>query len=324
MVEKSSKRRLSIITDIIIFCIILAVLFPIFSHFSKSVNDMEISKDILVQDSLISGERNEKNVEAENKMYIKNIKEEYGIKIRYGKDIEEFVKKVNASPQYDVYIINNNLRIIYKALEKYPSSVFDMSRNKKYPITIFIVDKFSNNNLALAARSSLNDFRLYISNTLNYERAFHHEMYHLLEYYMEDTKRHLFAAWNELNPVDFEYESDITKLTDEYVYKEVANALASEESLKYKEDTKNYVVNEAYITSNSNTYNTLNPYFVTKYSKVTQKEDRAEIFAEMMITNKKPKYLYKEQNIRKKADVMVNTIRTNITSEEFFYSKFFK
>lgn len=322
MIEKSSKRRLSIITDIIIFFIILAVTFPIFNHFYKSQNDVNDGKDILVQDNLISGERNEKNVEAENKMYIKNIKEEYGIKVRYGKDIEEFAKNVNATPQYDVYILNNNLRIIYKALEKYPSSVFDMSKNKKYPITIFIVNEFSNNNLALAARSSLNDFRLYISNTQKFERAFHHEMYHLLEYYMEDTKRYLYASWDELNPADFEYETDISKLTDEYVYKEVSNSLVNENSLKDEEDTKNYVVNDSNIIANFDT--SLNPYFVTKYSKVTEKEDRAEIFAEMMILNKMPKYLYKEQNIRKKAEVMINTIRINITSEEFFYSKFFK
>lgn len=307
MIEKSSKRRLSIITDIILFLIFLAVFVTLFNCFYKT---QDINSDItnaFVQENLLIEERNEKDVEAENKMYIKNIKDEYGIKVRYGEDIEEFAKKVEAMPQYDINILNNNLRIIYKALEKYPSSVFDMSRTRKYPITIFILDEFNNNNLALAARSSLNDFRLYISNAQKFERAFHHEMYHLLEYYMEDTKRYLYASWDSLNPAEFEYETDISKLTDEYVYREINNNLLSDMGVGTE-------------VSNNNNFN---PYFVTKYSKVTEKEDRAEIFAEIMILNKIPKFLHKEQNIRKKAELMINTIRTNVTSEEFFYSRFF-
>lgn len=319
MIEKSSKRRVSIITEIILFLVVLSVTLSLFNHF---YNFQEVNSDTtnqLVEENLLIENRNEKKVEAENKMYIKNIKEEYGIKIRFGEDIEEFARKVDAIPQYDVNILNNNLRIIYKSLEKYPSVVFDMSRSKKYPITIFIVDKFSNNNIALAARSSLNDFRLYISNTQKFERAFHHEMYHLLEYYMEDTKRYLYASWYELNPVGFEYETDIFKLNDEYVYKEeVSNSLTTESDLKDENALDPEVV------SDTNAKLSPNPYFVSKYSKVTEKEDRAEIFAEMMISNKKPKYLYNEQNIRKKAEFMNSTIRINITNEEFFYSKYFK
>ena len=321
MIEKSSKRRVSIITEIILFLVVLAIFVSLFNQFFKSDKVINEIANNFVEENLLIEKREEKDIEAENKMYIKNIKEEYGIRIRYGKDIEEFVEKVNAISQYDINILNNNLRIIYKALEKYPISVFDMTKSKKYPITIFIVDEFTNNNLALAARSSLNDFRLYISNTENFERAFHHEMYHLLEYYMEDTKMYLYASWHNFNPVGFKYEKDVSKLNDEYVFKDIKNNLLMENTLRNDNDISENVVNTENITNISNPSN---PYFVTKYSKVTEKEDRAEIFAEMMMSNQKPKYLYKEQNIRKKAEHMNNTIKTNVTSDEFFYSKFFK
>ena len=312
MMENTSKRKISIITEIIIFCIILVAIVFLFYYFYKPQTIINNDNNI-VQNSLLDESKSKETIEAENKMYIKNIKDEYGIKVRYGEDIELFATKVGASAQYDANILNNNLKIIYKALEKYPDSVFEMSRSKKYPITIFVLDKFSNDNLALAARSSLNEFRLYISNTPKFERAFHHEMYHLLEYYMQDTKMYLYSSWNNLNPVDFKYESDVSKLNDKYVYKEITENLIDEESI-----TSEYIEDEV-LSDDS-----INPYFVTKYSKVTEKEDRAEIFAEIMILSIKPRYLYKEQNIRKKAELLDNTIKVNITNEDFFYTKFLK
>lgn len=309
MIENVPKRRMSMITDIAIFFVITSMTIYVFNHYYKSRVDYSyyVDNNKISLNSIVSNKRQIVNIEAENKMYIKNIKDEYGIKIKYGNDIIEFTEKVDAIPQYDSNVINNNLKIIYKALEKYPDEVFDMTRSKKYPITVMIVDKFNNDNLALAAKNSLNEFRLYISNTENFERAFHHEMYHLLEYYMSDTKKYLYASWNSFNPSDFKYEKDISKLTDDYVYNndEVSESLVDESSVNIEAPKDE------------------NPYFVSKYSKVTEKEDRAEIFAEMMICIKKPKYLNKDQNIRKKAEVMNDTIKKNITNSNFFYTRYF-
>jgi hypothetical protein len=152
--------------------------------------------------------------------------------------------------------------------------------------------KFQNDNLALASRNNLNEFRIYISNAQKFERAFHHEMYHILEYYMKDNTKNIYTNWNELNPNGFKYENDTNKLTKDYVY----------DSNSYVED---------------------NTYFVTKYSKCSEKEDRAEIFAEIMTMNKKQKYLDYNQNIRKKVDLIAYTIGNNITSiNDFYFSRF--
>lgn len=312
--EKTSRRRISIITDIILFAIISSIIFMLFNNYYKS--DLSYSDDvnkILASDNLILEKREKSNIESENKMYIKNIKEEYGIKIKFGRDIEDFIQKVDAISQYDIYVINSNLKVIYEALEKYPNEVFDMTRTKKYPITIMLVDKFNNDNLALASRNNLNEFSIYISNAKNFERAFHHEMYHLLEYYMSDTKKYLYASWKNFNPENFTYEKDISKLNNDYVYIASNITFPNEESLKKSdENIKNSSVSE----------NEKNPYFVSKYSKVTEKEDRAEIFAELMTMTRKARYLGKEQNIRKKADFMTDTIKRNVTGSDFYYSKF--
>ena len=66
----------------------------------------------------------------------------------------------------------------------------------------------------------------------------------------------------------------------------------------------------------------VNPYFVTKYSKVTEKEDRAEIFAEVMILNKKVKFLEEGQNIRKKVDYISEILSECITKEDFYFYRF--
>ena len=63
-------------------------------------------------------------------------------------------------------------------------------------------------------------------------------------------------------------------------------------------------------------------YFVTKYSKASEKEDRAEIFAELMILQYPPSYLTKGQSIRKKVDFILSTIKNNITIEDFYFTQF--
>ena len=65
-----------------------------------------------------------------------------------------------------------------------------------------------------------------------------------------------------------------------------------------------------------------NAYFVTKYSKASEKEDRAEIFAEIMVMSKKEKYLYKDGKIYLKAKNIMNKIEENITYNNFYCDRF--
>lgn len=292
MIEQNSSnqnretKRLSIITDIILLIpLIIATLIII-----KSVDLTNLSN---ASTEVLSLQVQNQSIEDENQLYIKTIKDEFGINVMYGKSVEAFANRLDAVAQCDAYIINNNLKILYNALKKYPKQVFYMSLSKENPVYIMLVDHFDNNNLALASRNNLDEYRIYISNTEKLERAFHHEMYHILEYYMSKSENNLYRGWNKLNPVGFSYSEDTSTLTKEYVFDENG--------------------------SNDEEY-----YFLTRYSKATEKEDRAEIFAELMMLDFYPKYLDKDQKIRKKVDVIFDTIKENITYENFYCSKYIK
>lgn len=287
MIGKINTKKLSIITDCIFFLFLVLIFILLVNKLDlPSYNEYE---EIMMQFN--SGSY--KSTEEENDIYIKKIKNDYGIIVLYGKEVADYAASVNAVEQYDEEIINKNLKEIYEVLQNYPDDVFDIFRSRKYPLYIMIVDRFNNNTLALASKNSLNQYRLFVSNTDKFERAFHHEMFHVLEYYMSDKRKNLYLNWAELNPLGFEYESNTSKLNNDYVYNLYSNT-------------------------------DKNPYFVTRYSKASDKEDRAEIFAELMTVTKKPSYLNNGQNIKKKADEINKSIVENVTSSNFPYYNILK
>lgn len=277
------KEKLSIFTYFLIFSCFVGITILLY----KELNISNGFEEILYQKNI------ESNVEQENKYYINKIKNDYGIIIEYGEDAKSFLSSVNANVQNDINIVNNNIKIIYNALKKYPNDVFSIFKNDGYNLHILLVSNFNDNNIALASKNSLNQYRIYLSNDIDFERAFHHEFFHILEYYMSDKVKYLYYAWNSYNPSGFNYEEDVSKLTDEFVY----NKYATEDE-------------------NSNTY------FLTKYSKVSPREDRAEIFAELMMINKKEGYLKKGTNINAKVNYLLNEIYENISISSFHFSTF--
>ncbi len=281
--ENINARKLSVFT----YFFILSCVVGITILFVKELNISSGFDEILYQKDIQS------NVEQENKYYIKKIKDEYGIIVTFGESEKGFLSAVDANIQYDEFIANNNIKSIYDALKKYPKDVFDIFTKEKYSLYILLVSEFNDNNIALASKNSLNQYRIYLSNNENFERAFHHEFFHILEYYMSDRTKFLYSSWNEYNPIGFQYVDNVSRLTDEYVY-------------------NNYFTDEQNKDS----------YFVTKYSKVSPKEDRSELFAEMMTINKNMSYLKKGSRIREKVDYLVNEIYENISISDFYFSKY--
>ncbi len=277
------KEKLSIFTYFLIFSCFVGITILVY----KELNISNGFEEILYQKNV------ESNVEQENKYYINKIKNEYGIIIEYGEEAKSFLSSVNANIQDDINIVNNNTKIIYNALKKYPKDVFSIFKNDGYNLHILLVSNFNDNNIALASKNTLNQYRIYLSNDIDFERAFHHEFFHVLEYYMADKVKYLYYAWNSYNPSGFDYEKDISKLTEEFVYN------------KYATDDENK-----------------NAYFLTKYSKVSPREDRAEIFAELMMINKKEGYLKNGTNIDAKINYLLNEIYENISISDFHFSTF--
>lgn len=281
--DNTNARKLSVFTySLILTCVVaITILFVKELNISPGIEEILYQKDI------------ESNVELENKYYIKKIKDEYGINITFGESEKSFLTSVDANVQYDINIVNNNIKTIYTALKKYPEDVFDIFKEEKYTLHILLVSHFNDNNIALASKNTLNQYRIYLSNDEKFERAFHHEFFHILEYYMADRTKYLYNSWNLYNPQGFEYESNILRLTDQYVYN---NYLTDEENR--------------------------DAYFVSKYAKTSAKEDRAEIFAEIMTLNKNMSYLKKGNNIREKVDYLLNEVYENVSISDFHFSSY--
>ncbi len=285
MERVTNKRKLSVFTYFfILLCVIIVSIL-----FVKELNIASDFEEILYQKDLVS------NVEQENKYYIKKIKDEFGINVAYGDKDKNLLSQVDANVENDINIVNNNLKKIYEELSKYPNDVFDIFKEENYSIYLILVSSFNDNNIALASKNNLNQYRIYLSNDENYERAFHHEFFHVLEYYMSLKTNYLYVSWNKYNPIGFAYEENVTKLTSEYVYN------------TYYNDEQN---NDA--------------YFLTKYSKTSPKEDRAEIFAELMTLKKNESYLKYGSNIRDKVDYLINEIHENISIGDFQFSQYLK
>lgn len=274
--NREEKRRLSLITDIIIFLVVLNV-------FIFSLQYAE--KNFIVFQSLSL-----EDIEITNKNYIEAsyIEETYGIKVLYGDDAYESAIKVNANVQKNEYTIYDNLLEIKKALRKYPESFFENNN-----LTIVILDSFNNHNIALASKNKLNEFKIYVTDNTNFERALHHEMYHVFEYKLNVSKNNIFVDWNSYNPKNFKYIDDTNSLDEKYIY----NSSQSDD----------------------------NAYFVTKYSKTSEKEDRAEIFAEIMTFKTKPTYLEEYSHIRKKAETIITIMTSNLSNSKnssFYWNRF--
>ena len=277
------RGKLSVFSYFIIFVLIVGIT-------SLTIKELDINpgiEEVLYQKDTTS------NIRTENRYYINKIKKEYGIVIGYGESEKNFLNSVNANIQENDFVINNNIKIIYEALKKYPSDVFDIFKGGKYSLYILLVSNFNDNNIALASKNSLNQYRMFLSNNENFERSFHHEFFHVLEYYMSDKVKYLYHSWNSYNPSNFEYNSDVSVLSNEYVYS------------KYATDEEN-----------------MNAYFVTKYSKVSEKEDRAELFANLMMLSKREGYLKNGTNIKNKINYLVNEIYENVSISSFHFTPY--
>lgn len=287
MEEEVHKKKASLISVVILFLILILITIL----FIKKLEAPDINSESL---SLVDTDSKEyiasKKMEIDS--YISSLNELYGINVLYGEDTINYANKVDATVETDLNIVNNNVKVLFHTLEKYPRGMFDVFKNKEYKMDVILLDSFTNNNLALASKNNLKEIKLYVSNTDKFERAVHHELFHVFEYYMADKNKYVFDQWKNLNPSIFKYQSDVLKLDNNYVYLKDSN--------------------------------TDNWYFVTKYAKTSEKEDRAETFAELMMLQKKPEYLESNTNIKKKADNIMSEMSKYLNVKNIYCDKFMK
>lgn len=264
------KKHYSIVATISIFVLLMASIVIVVLFVRDSQNDsiqekiQEVGYGKVENINPLILEKSNKVLDktTSNLELVSEIKRVYNLDVIYGDGTEFLANSVDATSIYDQADINNILIELIECLEKYPSNIFKEIQIKDYSIEICLVNYFSNDNIALATRDSNNNFKIYLSNVdkdIKISKSVHHEMYHILEYYMklEFDINELYKDWNKNNPAGFSYQENIALLDTSYVYGMDKNGES---------------------------------YFVSIYSKYSDKEDRAEVFADTMTAESLPTY----------------------------------
>lgn len=221
---------------------------------------------------------------------VKNaIEEKYGVTVYYGEGVS--LESVNAVVISDENRIFEMLKELNTVLSKYPEGLVNEIESKGYTVMIYFVDYFKSDMVALANRNTIGQFKIYISDTKELGRAIHHEYYHILDYYikLEFNEKTEYKDWNKYNPASFVYANNVDTLTTEYVY-----------------------------------YGQTGANFVTVYAKFSEKEDRAETFAEMMTADRRSIFFNDDEKIKGKINIITGVLRnTFITvrnADEIFWN----
>ncbi len=214
----------------------------------------------------------------------------YGVTVKYGSETSgysvggmstEIIADANAC---QMALINLN-----KALSLYPSGFFSEISGYGYPLTFYLIKRYSTNNVTGVTDSSRSRIVISIATDYSFDDTLHHEVYHYIEKYIMSAGAR-FTSWNSLNPGDFSYGV--------YNYNYVYTRTFSEDS-----------------------------YFVNTYAESDEYEDRASTF-EYMMKSSKASCLNEGKTVWRKAKIMceqmdyfLNTVRPNVTEywERYIY-----
>jgi hypothetical protein len=199
-----------------------------------------------------------------------NIENEYGITIYYGDEtIGYSAGGISSNPINNSTTINAALTDLKNCLSLFPSGFFDEINKGGIPLTIYLINNYSNNNITGITDSDYSYAKISIAVSYPFEESFYHEIYHYIERYMF-KKGANFNTWNLYNPVDFQYNTIDSKYSYSSTFSESA-------------------------------------YFVNDYAQTEDTEDRASTF-EYMMADSKALCLNNGMTVWKKAILMSRTI----------------
>lgn len=201
-----------------------------------------------------------------------NIQNTYGITVKYGSETNGYtVAGISTTPITNSTTINASLTRLNQALSLYPSGMFSEIRNGGIPLTIMLINNYSENSVTGVTDSSYSYAVISIAVAYSFEDSFYHESYHYIERYMF-KKGASFTTWNSLNPQGFSYGNINSNL------------------------------------SYASTYSQDAP-FVNAYAMTSAEEDRASTF-EYMMAGSKASCLNYGTTVWKKSTVIKNMIET--------------
>ncbi len=212
------------------------------------------------------------NYSDDNNSLRDKIEKKYNIEIKYGPETDGYiVGGLSTVPINDENTISSVLNNLENILSLYPYGLFDEIKKGGIPLTIYLINSYSDESVTGATDSNYSFANISIAVVYPLEESFYHESYHYIERYI--LKKGLTfnsELWNGFNPVDFQYGN----INNSYSYKST-----------FSEDS----------------------YFVNGYAQVAPEEDRASTF-EYMMAPTKASCLNNDKPVWKKARIMSNTI----------------
>jgi hypothetical protein len=198
------------------------------------------------------------------------IENQFGVSVFYGSETNGYViSGVSTTPISDENLINSQLIRLRDTLSLYPEGIFLEIKNGGIPLSIYLVNNYSENSVTGITDSSYNYANISIAAIYPFEESFYHESYHYIERYMF-KEGVTFNGWNTLNPEGFIYGS----VFNNYSY--------------------------------ANTFLDSAP-FVNNYAQTADTEDRASTF-EYMMASSKASCLNNGSPIYRKAKYMADTM----------------
>lgn len=206
------------------------------------------------------------SVEQTNNSFRKQIQTTYDITILYGMETNSYaVGGLTTSPITNPNVINDSLNNLNNALSQYPSGLFREIKEGGIPLTIVLINNYSETNVTGVTDSSYTNAVISIAVSHPFYESFYHESYHYIERYMMKRGIH-YDSWDTLNPGGFNWNN-------------------IDNSLSY-----------------ASTYSD-NSYFVNNYAQTSAEEDRASTF-EYMMSSSKASCLNYGKPVWKKANTM--------------------
>lgn len=237
-----------------------------------------------------SNKDNENNKPSDNNNFVEKPKEEndevdtlrkkientYGITIKYGNELGSYrPKRLTPTILNDKEKIKKELNLINNELKKYPTGFFrDFSG---MPLTIYLVSSVPGNVFSgFTDREFMSDIKITLTENYFFEYTLNHELMHYIDAYLE-IKMYPANPYDEymaLNPLDFNYGT----INKNYNY------------------GNNGVIKGA--------------YFIDDYAQSSVREDRAELFKNMITRLYKPAGMFDNGEIlQKKAFIIDKQIR---------------
>ena len=222
----------------------------------------------------------EKTQAEKNDEYRKQLQNKYSVKIAYKNELGNYtINGYGSEKLNDDNKINNCLGEIDTTLKNYPSGFFKEMKDYGMPLTIYLVNRISDDVSGLTDAKDKSDIKIMIAPASLFENTLNHEIMHYIDTYIKNKGYpiDINTTMKDVNPVGFTYGDT----SNEYVY---------------------------YFTSVDNAY------FLSAYGKTNYLEDRAVLFSDMMTRSIKKPFYNDGTPINKKAKLISSQIKEHFNT----------